>query len=185
VSGFICPVCGFPELEEAPRTVGGGGSYENCPSCGIEFGWTDEDQGYDYAMWRAKWVSEGMPWDDTDEPPTEGWDPVAQLEALAASTTPVVGYWCPICGYQDLPQPPTRLADGSLVTCPSCGFTYGNEPERRLPARLAWRASWVERGMPWSDDEVAPPVGWDPVAQLAGDHDAQAWLDMDEARFGE
>jgi predicted RNA-binding Zn-ribbon protein involved in translation (DUF1610 family) len=170
IEKFTCPVCGYSDLEEAPRSIGGGGSYENCPSCGFEFGWTDEDQGYDYSMWRAKWVSEGMPWDDIDEPPKPDWDPVAQLAALAASDEPIVGYWCPVCGFRGLTQPPRRLADGSFVTCPSCGFQYGAELNRDIPTRLAWRSDWVRQGMPWSDTTTEPPAGWDPALQLDGAH---------------
>ena len=44
-----CPVCGYPKLEEAPRTQAGGGSYEICPSCGFQFGVSDDDRGFTYA----------------------------------------------------------------------------------------------------------------------------------------
>jgi hypothetical protein len=83
--GYVCPVCGFPELDEPPRSpVSGGGSYEICPSCGFEFGVTDDDRGYTYDAWRRKWVAEGTPWTDagvTEPPP--GWDPRKQLRAVA------------------------------------------------------------------------------------------------------
>lgn len=82
---FTCPICGFPDLNEAPRTEGGGGSYEICPSCGFEFGVTDDDKGYTYDEWRARWVERGMPWDSRDiEPPPDGWDPQRQLDTLLA-----------------------------------------------------------------------------------------------------
>ena len=46
---FTCPVCGYPELEEPPRSPRtGGGSYEICPSCGFQFGVTDDDKGVSY-----------------------------------------------------------------------------------------------------------------------------------------
>jgi transposase-like protein len=58
----ICPVCGFPHLTEAPRSLAGGASYEICPSCGFQFGVDDEDKGHSYAAWRADWQKRGMPW---------------------------------------------------------------------------------------------------------------------------
>jgi hypothetical protein len=79
---YTCPVCGYPELDEPPRTQSGGGSYEICPACGFEFGWTDEDQGYTYEQWRAKWIAEGMRWDRGQSVPPSGWDPVSQLRNI-------------------------------------------------------------------------------------------------------
>ena len=77
---YQCPVCGFPGLEEPPRSSSGGGSYEICPSCGFEFGVTDDDRGFSYEAWRMLWIEERMPWRDegiSDRP--EGWDPADQL----------------------------------------------------------------------------------------------------------
>ena len=50
-----CLVCGYPKLEETPRTQSGGGSCEICPSCGFQFGVSDDDRGFTYAQWREKW----------------------------------------------------------------------------------------------------------------------------------
>ena len=57
-----CPVCGYPKLTEAPRTHAGGGSYEICPSCGFQFGVSDDDGGFTYEQWREKWRNAGMKW---------------------------------------------------------------------------------------------------------------------------
>lgn len=86
---FTCPACGFPGLEEAPRSARtGGGSYEICPSCGFEFGVTDDDEGHTYGSWRARWVERGMPWAAAAwEGPPAGWDPRAQLHALDGATS--------------------------------------------------------------------------------------------------
>jgi hypothetical protein len=80
VAGFTCPVCGYPALDEPPRSQDGGGSYEICPSCGFEFGVTDDDQGHTYASWRQRWLALGARWTHDDSPP--GWDPSAQLRNL-------------------------------------------------------------------------------------------------------
>jgi transcription elongation factor Elf1 len=163
-ANFTCPACGFPDLSEAPRTVGGGGSYEICPSCGFEFGWTDELKGFDYEMWRALWVSNGMQWSTSPSRKPDGWNPSHQIEELLASAAPAVGYRCPVCGYPDLQKPPIGLADGSGVICPSCGFDFAVEADD--DSYEAWRASWLSRGTPWSSASLSRPDGWDPIAQL-------------------
>ena len=78
-----CPACGYPLLDEPPRTASGGGSYEICSSCGFEYGVTDDDEGFTYEQWRERWIAKGMPWDSEGiHPPPDGWDPVAQLASL-------------------------------------------------------------------------------------------------------
>jgi hypothetical protein len=79
---FICPVCGYPGLDEPPRSSSGGGSYEICPSCRFEFGVTDDDKGFTYEGWREKWIQDGMPWRSQYSLVPTGWDPKAQLENL-------------------------------------------------------------------------------------------------------
>ena len=76
-----CPVCGYPKLKEKPRTKSAGGSFEICPSCGFQFGVTDDDAGFTYASWRDKWRREGMEWSSRLKRP-KGWDPVAQFEKV-------------------------------------------------------------------------------------------------------
>jgi len=77
----MCPVCGYDQLHDPPRSEAGGGSYEICPSCGFEFGVSDDDQGYTYDAWRNKWVAEGMPWSSASAPPPT-WSPTEQLKRL-------------------------------------------------------------------------------------------------------
>jgi hypothetical protein len=77
-----CPVCGYPSLTDPPRSPAGGGSYEICPSCGFEFGVTDDDLGYSYEQWRAEWIGRGTPWSATGREAPNNWDPVTQLASL-------------------------------------------------------------------------------------------------------
>ena len=79
---FTCPVCGYDELHESPRSGSGGGSYEICPSCGFQFGVSDDDEGYEYDTWRDRWIEKGMPWNSVGQPPPHGWDPRRQLDCL-------------------------------------------------------------------------------------------------------
>lgn len=79
---FTCPVCGYAGLDEEPRTASGGGSFEICPSCGFQFGVTDDDQGVTYEQWRHWWIEGGMVWDKARSEPPDGWDPVQQLARI-------------------------------------------------------------------------------------------------------
>jgi hypothetical protein len=86
---FVCPVCGFPNLSEAPRSPKtSGGSYEICPSCGFQFGVTDDDRGISYAEWRERWIANGMVWDRGSTEPPEGWNPVEQLKNIGHKPQP-------------------------------------------------------------------------------------------------
>lgn len=82
---YTCPVCGYPDLYDPPRSALSGGSYEICPSCGFEFGVSDEDQGFTYADWRERWIKAGMPWSSIGRHQPKDWDPVAPLQKLPPS----------------------------------------------------------------------------------------------------
>jgi hypothetical protein len=82
----VCLACGFPGLYEPPRSAtAGGGSYEICPSCGFQFGVTDEDDGYSYVQWREKWIAEGMEWVSVSRLPPQRWNPVSVLQTFVRS----------------------------------------------------------------------------------------------------
>ncbi|MEO5718493.1 MAG: hypothetical protein ABIR29_07975, partial [Chthoniobacterales bacterium] len=66
---------------EAPRTPCGGGSYEICPSCGFQFGVSDDDRGFTCEQWREQWCAEGMKWSSRRRPPKD-WDPGRQLAEI-------------------------------------------------------------------------------------------------------
>ena len=81
----ICPVCGFPGLDELAYDENKNGSYEICPSCGFEFGVTDDDQGFSIQDWRKQWIEKGMKWwsEDTEyNPQPQNWDPKEQLKNI-------------------------------------------------------------------------------------------------------
>lgn len=80
-----CPVCGWGKLSEAPRTRSGGGSFEICPSCGFEFGVSDDDAGHSYEEWRAGWVKRGMPWSSHARPVPSRWNAAEQLKRIEPS----------------------------------------------------------------------------------------------------
>ena len=67
------------------RPLYGGGSCEICPSCGFQFGVSDDDGGHTYAQWRATWRKRGLNWSSAGIAPPAGWDARAQLARLPAA----------------------------------------------------------------------------------------------------
>jgi len=78
----MCPVCGFDGLDEPPYSPAGHGLFEICPSCGFQFGVTDDDLGITFHEWRNRWIDGGMPWNSKGRPAPPGWDPKEQLNKL-------------------------------------------------------------------------------------------------------
>jgi hypothetical protein len=74
-----CPVCGWPKLDEPPRSATGSASFEICPCCGFQFGVTDDDEGINEAAWRAQWIAGGMQWSSTSRPAPTRWSASRQL----------------------------------------------------------------------------------------------------------
>jgi hypothetical protein len=91
---YTCLVCSYPKLSEPPISELGGGSYEICPSCGFQFGFDDEEEGWSYEKWRKLWEKEGRPWrskaikQPKDWPPTLGAAP-AKPSAKTVAPAPV------------------------------------------------------------------------------------------------
>ena len=81
-SAHTCPVCGFTKLKEAPRSKSGGGSFEICPSCGFQFGVSDDDDGISYEEWREDWIDGGMEWCSKGIEQPHGWNAGAALAAI-------------------------------------------------------------------------------------------------------
>jgi hypothetical protein len=78
----VCPVCGFAGLDAPSRSKTGGGSYVICPSCGFQFGVSDDDGGYTYEEWRKRWIEKGMPRDKGSTAPPADWNPSEQLKRI-------------------------------------------------------------------------------------------------------
>jgi hypothetical protein len=68
-------------------------------------------------------------------------------------------YTCPVCGYDQLSDPPS-----DWEICPCCDTFFGYSDRGRSHAVL--RAAWVAEGMPWGSTVIAPPPNWSPMAQL-------------------
>lgn len=75
---YICPVCGFNQLEEVPYDKDGNPSYEICSCCGFEFGFDDGSEGYSIENYRTKWIRDGCNWFNLESKP-KNWDLKRQL----------------------------------------------------------------------------------------------------------
>jgi hypothetical protein len=78
----ICPVCGYPDLNEPAYDGTPGlhpGSLEICTCCGFQFGFHDDDRHITFEQWRNQWIAGGMHWDSGDSEPPPDWDPKKQL----------------------------------------------------------------------------------------------------------
>jgi len=96
---FVCPCCGYPELDRPPyERMGlppwldhglppyheryGFASFDCCSCCGFEFGF-DDDPGASatassFGDYLADWIADGCKWFTPSCKP-EGWDLVEQL----------------------------------------------------------------------------------------------------------
>ncbi len=79
-SMYVCPVCGFPGLDEPAYDSHGCASFGICPCCGTEFGYDDSSRAH--AELRAEWIRGGMPWWSRSREPPVAWDPAEQLRSL-------------------------------------------------------------------------------------------------------
>jgi hypothetical protein len=73
---FKCPVCGYNSLRKPPE------NHEICPSCGTQFGYTDETPeplALAHTRLRRNWISNGARWHSRVVPQPPFWDPWTQL----------------------------------------------------------------------------------------------------------
>ncbi|MDP9904612.1 rubredoxin [Arthrobacter bambusae] len=81
-------------------------------------------------------------------------------------------YFCPVCGYPDLDEPPYLENEiPSYNICPCCGVEFGfADGGRQGEALQYWilktRNTWIRQGMCWRSSSESPPANWDPSSQL-------------------
>lgn len=92
----ICLICGWDQLTDSPYSGEHQiGSDEICPSCGFQFGYSDDGSASgEYPMewtkemiisnYRQKWIIEGMKWWSRSllNPKPLNWDPKEQLKNI-------------------------------------------------------------------------------------------------------
>lgn len=80
---FICPVCMYPDLDEAPYDSFGCASYNICPCCGTEFGY--DDSSVTHLALRQRWRESGMRWWSVSQSPPQGWSAELQLKGMRSA----------------------------------------------------------------------------------------------------
>jgi hypothetical protein len=70
-------------------------------------------------------------------------------------------YRCPVCGYEQLQDPPRNYS-----ICPSCGTEFGLDDAKKSHVQL--RLEWVMAGGNWFSRARRPPPNWNPWQQLIG-----------------
>ena len=76
-------------------------------------------------------------------------------------------FFCPVCGFDGLGEPPySQSGDGLYEICPCCGFQFGVTDDNQGISFHEWREAWIDRGMSWTSPGRTAPKGWDPLAQL-------------------
>ncbi len=73
---YICPCCGFPDLDEPPYYDGNIPSHNICECCGIEFGYENT------ASYRKKWIENGCNWFSTEFKPLN-WSFETQIKNIS------------------------------------------------------------------------------------------------------
>ncbi len=67
---YMCPVCGYPDLDEKPA------NHEICPSCGTQFGYDDYLRSH--TALRQQWLDNDAKWFLVGVEPF-GWNPYRQM----------------------------------------------------------------------------------------------------------
>lgn len=79
---YVCPVCGYDGLKDAPRDRHGDPSFDICPCCRTQFGYDDARRTH--LSLREDWIARGMSWWSTSPPPPPDWDPWMQLRRVGS-----------------------------------------------------------------------------------------------------
>ena len=75
-------------------------------------------------------------------------------------------YTCPVCGFDDLEEPPYNAQrEPSYEICPCCGFEFGFDDGGQAQSFDSFRLRWIESGAAWFRPELKPN-NWDLHKQL-------------------
>lgn len=74
---------------------------------------------------------------------------------------------CPVCGFDQLDEPPrNRTGGASMEICSCCGFQFGVTDDDQGVSCDDYRERWIAGGMAWSGKGKKAPKGWNPQTQL-------------------
>lgn len=75
-------------------------------------------------------------------------------------------YICPVCGFNELAEPPYNVQrQPSHEVCPCCGFEFGFDDVLKGQRFDSFRRRWIEKGAAWFWPEKKPD-NWDLDTQL-------------------
>jgi hypothetical protein len=77
-NNYVCPICGYAKLSEPAYDDHGCASYDICPCCGNQFGYSDA--GFSHEKLRREWIENGCIWSSQVVAPPHNWNPLDQLE---------------------------------------------------------------------------------------------------------
>ena len=75
-----CPVCGWTSDWHRAPYIKGSASFDICPCCRFEYGFSDDLHGYTFELWRWLWIKNGAPF--ASRQPHEGYDAATQLAGI-------------------------------------------------------------------------------------------------------
>lgn len=79
---YLCPVCGYPDLDEpAYDPITSAPSYDICPCCGCEYGYSAPITEAGKEHFLRNWIRFKTPWHDSDAKPPN-WDVRIQLREI-------------------------------------------------------------------------------------------------------
>ncbi len=78
---YICPICGYNELEEPAYDIHDCPTFCICPCCLNEFGYSDATRSHEEL--RIEWISNGKKWGRLGEAPPKNWDATTQLKNIS------------------------------------------------------------------------------------------------------
>jgi len=68
---------------------------------------------------------------------------------------------CPVCGYDQLYEPPYNEYDEpTYVICSCCGYEFGFDDSSRGISFEEYREKWIEEGSPFFNKKKKPSL-WD------------------------
>jgi hypothetical protein len=85
---YICPVCGYAELNNPAWDDDLNPSWDICPSCGTHFGYYDfgtikEEIALRHNILRKAWIDKGRPWHSTSQMQPPDWNPSEQIKNIS------------------------------------------------------------------------------------------------------
>ncbi len=77
----LCPVCGYPDLDEPAYDQNGSPSFDICPCCGYQFGHGDPKTLVGKKNFLRNWIRMGTLWSYPSAKPSN-WDVKRQLQGI-------------------------------------------------------------------------------------------------------